>query len=214
MKKSKEKVIVGISGGVDSSVTAGILKRQGYDVVGVFMRLWKSIENKKDKLLLDEIKKIGETLDIPIRIVDVRKEFREKVVDYFLKEYAKGKTPNPCIFCNENLKFKILFQEMKKMKADYVATGHYVLTRKVKSHPPAVEAGKSKVESKEKFEYKLFEAKDKNKDQSYFLYRLKQEQLAKIIFPLGIYQKEDVRKLAKKFNLPNFEKKESQDICF
>lgn len=206
-KKNKQKVIVAMSGGVDSSVSAALLKKQGYEVIGVFMRFWKEPSLKKKDNSIKDVKKIAEILDIPLRIIDVRKKFKKEVVGYFLKEYASGRTPNPCIFCNEHIKFKILFEEMRKIKADYIATGHYALIRKLKAKSLKLKVG-------EGFQFKLLEAKDKNKDQSYFLYRLKQEQLTKIIFPLGKYKKEEVRKLAKKFNLPNFNKEESQDVCF
>ncbi len=198
-----------MSGGVDSSVSAALLKKQGFDVFGIFLRLWKTDgENNKS---LEDAKKVAKILNIELRAVDVRKKFKKEVVGYFLKEYASGRTPNPCVFCNENLKFKILFQEADKIKADYVSTGHYA---RIEKQEERSKKGENKKNINENFSYRLFEAEDKNKDQSYFLYRLKQNQLARIIFPLGEYKKEEVRKLAKKFDLPNFDKAESQDICF
>lgn len=194
MKKiDKKKIVIGMSSGVDSSTSAAILKKQGWDVTGVFLLMFD--DAKKD---IEDTKKVCEKIGITLKIVDVRKEFRDKVIKYFLREYASGKTPNPCVYCNENLKFKFLFEQMKKEKADYIASGHYARTRK------------SKGEDK----YELFEAKDKNKDQSYFLYRLKQSQLKNIIFPLGDFEKTEVRRLARDFGLPVSEKKESQDVCF
>lgn len=198
-----KKVIVGMSGGVDSSVAAALLKKQGFRVVGVYLRFWKEKnENQKNKRAISDAKGVCKILDIPLKIVDARKEFRNSVIKYFLDEYSSGKTPNPCIFCNENIKFKILLEILGKLKADYVATGHYARI---------VERGTRNMKRKKYF---LFQAKDERKDQSYFLYRLKQGQLSKILFPLGDYTKPEVRQIAKKLDLPVFEKSDSQDICF
>lgn len=192
---SQKVVLVGMSGGVDSSATAAILKSQDYDVRGAFLLFW-SENDKKNKESLKDAKKVARILRIPLSVIDARKKFRKEVVNYFLEEYKKGKTPNPCVFCNENLKFKILFDEMEKMKSDFVATGHYA--RVIKDDK----------------RYRLFQAEDKAKDQSYFLYRLNQKKLSKLIFPLGGYKKSEVRQMAKKFKLPVFEKSESQNVCF
>ena len=194
-----------MSGGVDSSVAAALLKYQGYDVTGLFMRMHKGEGVEKD---LADVINVCEKLGIPLQTVDVRRKFQKEVVKYFLSEYAAARTPNPCVFCNKNFKFKILLEEAKKIKADYVATGHYARITKIqetitKQNP------KSKIPN-----YKLKTAKDKSKDQSYFLYRLGQEELAMIIFPLGEYEKTEVKKLAKKLGLEVSEKKESQDVCF
>ncbi len=186
-----------MSGGVDSSVVAGELKKTGYQVTGVFLRFWKEKENKiDDQKEIQEVQEICNVLAIPLKIIDVREKFKREVVGYFLKEYAQGKTPNPCIFCNENIKFKILLAEMLSMDVDYIATGHYAKIIK--------KSGK----------YVLAMAEDKKKDQSYFLYRLKEKQLSKIMFPLGQYKKNVVRKKAQEFKLMVANKKESQDICF
>jgi len=190
-----------MSGGVDSAVAAAILKDQGCEVVGLFLHLWK--EKKMPSKDYVEFKRICKKLKIKSIAVNTEKEFKKKIVDYFLLEYEKGRTPNPCVICNSEIKFKIFLEKMLEMKADYVATGHYVRINK--------QQVKSK---KRKFICKLFEAKDKNKDQSYFLYGLKQKQLAKIIFPLGEMKKDEVRKLAKKLKLSVHDKKESQDVCF
>ena len=205
MKKfnqEKKKILVGLSGGVDSSVGAAILKTRGYEVEGFFLRLWRNEsarlcqglgEAREDEEIAKEIaKKIG----IEFRVIDARDKFKKEVVKYFLDEYCAGRTPNPCVFCNENLKFKILFNEADKIKADWVATGHYARIKKEKSG------------------YKLFKARDKTKDQSYFLYRLKQKQLARLIFPLGEYKKTQVKNMARKFGFATAEKKESQNACF
>jgi tRNA-specific 2-thiouridylase len=201
---SKASVVVAMSGGVDSSVAAALLKKDGYDVRGVYLRLFKDVGSKKSEASARAAAKI---LDIDFHAVDVGKDFKKKVIRYFLDEYRKGNTPNPCVVCNPELKFKLLLEMADRLKTDYLATGHYALTRKLK-----VKSSKLKV--KEKIIYKLFEAKDKNKDQSYFLYRLAQKQLSKIIFPLGGYLKSDVKELAKKFKLPAWKRKESQDVCF
>jgi len=180
-----KKVIVAMSGGVDSSVIAAILQKNGYDVVGVFMRM-------HEKSNPGDARTVAQKLKIPFMVLDVRKEFKKRVIDYFIKEYKRGNTPNPCVECNPQIKFKFLVDLATKMKADYVATGHYA---KVKNG-------------------KLFIAKDIKKDQTYFLWQLNQKQLSKIIFPLGDYIKEEVRGLAKKWKLPVAEKKDSQEICF
>lgn len=192
-----------MSAGVDSTVAAAILKNQGFDVVGVFMNFWKepsknkSAENKCCSLeSYEELKKICRTIGIKLVVANVEKEFKKEVVDYFLQEYRNGRTPNPCVVCNKEIKFKILFKKMLEMKGDYIATGHYARIKSISK------------------KYKLFQAKDKNKDQTYFLYNLSQKQLAKILFPIGEFEKSEVRKMAQKMKLPVFNKKESQDICF
>lgn len=210
-------MLVGISGGVDSSVSCALLQKKGYAVSAVFLRFWDSGE--KNNQALADAKKVCEILGVPLKVVDARADFKKTVVKYFLSEYEKGNTPNPCVFCNEKMKFKLLFDVAKKMGIDFVATGHYTrLRRKFKilnlkfQKKCTLSAGEKGVENKAGYE--LIEARDKNKDQSYFLYRLGQKQLARIIFPLGEYQKTEVRKLAEKFGLPVFDKGDSQDVCF
>jgi len=195
----KKKILVAMSGGVDSGVTATLLGDQGYEVSGIFLRLWKNSRAgyAKDKRNLADAQKISKKIGIKLKVIDARKKFRDEVVEYFLASYQKGETPNPCVFCNKNLKFKLLFKEMLKQKADLVATGHYACIKKTKADL-----------------YKLFSGRDKNKDQSYFLYTLNQRELSKIIFPLGELTKDEVRKIAIKLHLSIAEKKESQDICF
>ena len=180
-----KRVIVAMSGGVDSSVAAAILKNQGYDVVGIFMLMHKDSNSQDAKVVAKKLK-------INFKVLDVRKEFKKQVIDYTLKEHKLGNTPNPCVECNKYIKFRFLLEKMVQLKADFVATGHYV-----------------RIKNK-----RLFIAKDAKKDQSYFLWTLKQEQLKRILFPLSDYTKEQVRGLAKKLKLPVFNKKESQDICF
>jgi tRNA-specific 2-thiouridylase len=181
----KGKVIVAMSGGVDSSLAAALLKNRGYDVSGVFMRMHNKSNPKDAKIIA---KKLG----IRFKILNVQKEFKKKVVDYFISEYKKGRTPNPCVMCNKYIKFKFLIDKMLELKADFVATGHYARIRNSK----------------------LLVACDKTKDQSYFLWQLTQKQLAKIIFPIGDYTKIQVREMAKRFKLPVYNKKDSQEICF
>ncbi|MFZ2881717.1 MAG: tRNA 2-thiouridine(34) synthase MnmA, partial [Candidatus Moraniibacteriota bacterium] len=197
-KKDRKKILVGISGGVDSAVTLALLKANGYHVEAAFLLLSEK-QDKANKSLADA-KEICKILNVPLKIIDAKLKFRKKVIKYFLDEYSKGRTPNPCIFCNEHIKFKLLLKAAKELKIDYIATGHYA---KIK-----------RINKKGKLRYGLFQAKDEKKDQSYFLYRLKQEQLAKILLPLGDYTKEKIRELAKNFNLPVFNKEESQDVCF
>ncbi|MFA6284903.1 MAG: tRNA 2-thiouridine(34) synthase MnmA [Parcubacteria group bacterium] len=186
---ANKKVLIALSGGVDSAVSAALLKKQGFQIVGVFFRFFDGSSAKKS---LRKAKKVAESLDIDLEVVDVRKEFKKKIVDYFIDSYRKGVTPNPCVVCNKEMKFRSLFDLMKEYKADFVATGHYARNDKLK----------------------LLEAKDKTKDQSYFLYRLAQRELAKIVFPLGGFEKTETRRIAKKMKLPVFGNKESQDVCF
>jgi tRNA-specific 2-thiouridylase len=203
MAKHKKRVIVGMSSGVDSSVAAALLKKQGYDVVGVFMHFWKepgqdalrenkccSVESQQDA------RKVAQILDIPLYTANVAKEFKKEVVDYFLDEIKNGRTPNPCVACNERIKFNFLFKKMLEMGADYVATGHYAEIKEKKG------------------KHHLFTSCDEEKDQTYFLYNLSQQQLAKILFPVGKYKKDEIRKMAKKEKLPVFDKDDSQGICF
>ncbi|PIU78930.1 MAG: tRNA 2-thiouridine(34) synthase MnmA [Candidatus Moranbacteria bacterium CG_4_10_14_3_um_filter_44_15] len=203
--KDYKKVIIALSGGVDSAVAAALLKKQGFEVAGVFFRFFSSRTSSF------QAKKISKKLGISLKIIDARKEFKKRVIDYFIASYKKGLTPNPCVACNKEMKFQVLFDLMKKYKADYVATGHYARLGREFSIFNFQFSNNSKIS---KFSNtKLLEAKDKNKDQSYFLYRLTQKDLAKIIFPLGDYRKSEVKKIAKKMKLPVAEN-ESQDICF
>ena len=186
-----------MSGGVDSSVSAALLKKNGYDVIAVFMKFWKEPNRKNENRCCSieakrDAQRVAIKLGIPFYVIDAKKEFKKRVVDYLIKEYKKGNTPNPCVECNRWIKFNFLFEQLNKLKADFIATGHYA---RVKNG-------------------KLLIAKDIKKDQTYFLWTLKQRQLSKIIFPIGDYTKGQVRGLAKKFRLPVFEKKDSQEICF
>lgn len=189
----KKKVYVGMSGGVDSSVSALLLKQEGYDVTGVFIKVWQPdfIECtwKEDRL---DAMRVAALLDIPFMTLDLEKEYKEGVIDYMIDEYKKGRTPNPDVMCNREVKFGAFFTWAKACGADYVATGHY-----------AEHNGSSLVKSK-----------DENKDQTYFLWTLKKELLPSILFPVGNLAKSEVRMLAEKANLPVSSKKDSQGLCF
>lgn len=191
----KKRVILGISGGVDSSVAALLLKKRGYDVIAIFMKNWDDdlCTSSKD---YEDASSVCFKLDIPIHTVSFAKEYKEKVFNHFLREYKIGNTPNPDILCNTEIKFKLFFEKAKRLGADFIATGHYA---------------KKKVIDKKS---RLFKAKDLKKDQSYFLYTLKSEMLDDIIFPLEDLEKKEVRNIAKKYNLPNHNKKDSTGICF
>jgi len=207
MVKQNKKVVVGLSGGVDSSVSLMLLKKQGYEPIGVSLKysVW---ENKKN-ILRENVccsessfniaREMCKRLDVPYHIIDHQIDFKEKVIGYFLKVLKNKKTPNPCLVCNKTVKFNKLFDFAKKHKAQYVATGHYARVRK----------------NKETNKYELLKGKDEKKDQSYFLCLLNQKQLAKTIFPLGEYAKEQVYKIAQKQGFEFFTKiKQSQDLCF
>lgn len=203
-KKSNQKVFIALSGGVDSSVAAALLQKKGYDCTGVYLKLYKGRTSKQGEQYAKEVCK---KLAIPFLTYDFQKEFKQKVINYFLEEYKKGKTPNPCIVCNRELKFGLFFDRAMREGADFIATGHY--TRVANRSPSAL----SIVEGLSAF--RLLQAKDNSKDQSYFLYRLTQKQLSRTLFPIGeIGSKAEVRKLAKKIKLPTCKRSESQEICF
>jgi len=199
---SKQKVIVGLSGGVDSSVTALLLKQQGYDVTGLFMKNWEDDDDdeycasKQD--LIDAVA-VADKIGIDIEAVNFSKEYKDRVFANFLSEYEAGRTPNPDILCNAEIKFKAFLDHAMELGGDLIATGHYA---KVRENPI------------KKSHYQLLKADDGSKDQSYFLYRLNQAQLSKTLFPLGSYLKREVREIARDAGLPNAEKKDSTGICF
>ncbi|MFH1564733.1 MAG: tRNA 2-thiouridine(34) synthase MnmA [bacterium] len=209
----KNKVLCAMSGGVDSSVAAALLKKDGYNVIGVFMKFWSepsAAQNSDDAF--SDAKKVADILDIPLYTVDFKKEFKKKVVDNFLKEYSLGKTPNPCVRCNKFIKFGLLFDEMNRYGAEYAASGHYARLSKKQENNKTIKQG-AEYEVGEGG-IRLLKAKDKNKDQSYFLYNLTQDKLKKLLFPVGGYTKLEARELAKKFKLPVHGRKESQEVCF
>ncbi|MEK7180993.1 MAG: tRNA 2-thiouridine(34) synthase MnmA [Patescibacteria group bacterium] len=203
--KRKGVVFVGMSGGVDSSVTAWLLKNLGYDVTGVFMRCF-NVDGCSDGDAEDARRVAGE-IGIPFYEWDFIEEYKQRVVAYMIEGYKAGVTPNPDIECNREIKFGFFLEKALKMGADYVATGHYVKNQKSKIK-------NQNDNSKFKIVYKLFQAKDKNKDQSYFLWTLEQEQLKHCLFPIGDYVKPEVREIARKAGLSTAAKKDSQGICF
>ncbi|MDG1040308.1 MAG: tRNA 2-thiouridine(34) synthase MnmA [Polaribacter sp.] len=200
-----KRVIVGLSGGVDSSVTAHLLKEQGYEVIGLFMKNWHDdsvtisnecpwLEDSNDAMI------VADKLGIPFQVVDLSEQYKERIVDYMFDEYSKGRTPNPDVLCNREIKFDVFMDIALKLGADYVATGHYC--RK----------GEKIIDGKPV--YKLLAGRDVNKDQSYFLCQLSQKQLAKALFPIGELTKPEVREIAKKADLITADKKDSQGLCF
>ena len=208
-----------MSGGVDSSVTAGILKDKGYNVVGVHLRCWNVDGCAQQDA--EDARRAAETLGIPFYVFDFEKEYRQKVVDYMVKGYKSGITPNPDVMCNQEIKFGMFYKRAMELGADYVATGHYVRLRTLRVHPvsprelrPILKLAMANWVTAQG-SHALYAAKDGDKDQSYFLWTLTQQQLAHCLFPLGdLIKKTDVRRLAKKYKLPNAEKKDSQGICF
>lgn len=206
----KSRVFVGLSGGVDSSVSAALLKEAGYDVTGVFIKVWNPDwlpcewrEERRDAM------RVAAHLGIPFLTLDLQDEYKKGVVDYMIAEYKAGRTPNPDVMCNKEVKFGHFLKKAREMGADFVATGHYA---RITPLPPLNLRGGRLAESESGVI--LQEGADKNKDQSYFLYTLTQAELQHILFPVGHLQKDEVRKLAKKFKLPTAEKKDSQGICF
>jgi tRNA-specific 2-thiouridylase len=200
-----KRVIVGLSGGVDSSVAAYLLKEQGYEVIGLFMKNWHDdsvtisnecpwLEDSNDAML------VADKLGIPFQVVDLSEEYKERIVDYMFKEYELGRTPNPDVLCNREIKFDAFLKIALELGADYVATGHYCRKGEELINGETV--------------YKLLAGKDKNKDQSYFLCQLSQEQLSKALFPIGELTKPEVRKIAAEQDLITAEKKDSQGLCF
>jgi tRNA-specific 2-thiouridylase len=201
----KKKVVIGLSGGVDSSVAAWVLKEQGYDVTGLFMKNWhdttgllQSDCHWEDDLMFAEM--VSKKLNIPLYQVDLSVPYRQKVVDYMFAEYEKGRTPNPDVLCNREIKFDSFADEAKKLGGDFVATGHYCRKEKISVNNTLI--------------YRLLAGKDNNKDQSYFLCQLNQEQLATALFPVGDMTKPEVRKIADKLGLATAQRKDSQGICF
>jgi len=186
-----------MSGGVDSSVAAALLKQEDCDLIGVFMKFWAEPFNRCCSPESEtRARQVAKILKIPFYVFNFEKEFKKRIIDYFLREYKQGRTPNPCVVCNKKIKFGLLLEKALALNVDFVATGHYV----------RLQPRKNRIH--------LFRGKDKNKDQSYFLWQLNQKQLKHILFPIGKYTKTQVRSLAKKFNLPVLDVPESQEICF
>jgi tRNA-specific 2-thiouridylase len=195
----KKRVVIGMSGGVDSSVAALLLKQQGYDVVGLFMKNWEEEDTDEycsSKQDLIDAASVSDVIGIPLEAVNFSAEYKEKVFSRFLAEYKAGQTPNPDVLCNAEIKFKAFLDHALELGADFIATGHYAQIRKFNGT------------------CQLLKGEDGTKDQSYFLYRLNQRQLANTLFPIGHLYKRDVRKIAQDYNLSNFSKKDSTGICF
>ena len=200
-----KKVVLGLSGGVDSSVSAYLLKEQGYEVIGLFMKNWHDdsvtisdecpwLEDSNDAMI------VAEKLGIPFQTVDLSEQYKERIVDYMFNEYERGRTPNPDVLCNREIKFDVFMKIALSLGADYVATGHY--------------CRKGEIEKNGEKIYQLLSGKDNNKDQSYFLCQLTQEQLSKTLFPIGKLQKSEVRRIAAEQELVTADKKDSQGLCF
>ena len=202
---AKKKVVVGMSGGVDSSVAAYLLKEQGYDVIGVTMQIWQDEESKIQEenggccglSAVDDARKVAAQIGIPYYVMNFKKDFQEKVIDYFVDEYLHGRTPNPCIACNRYVKWESLLTRSMEIGADYIATGHY-----------------ARVEQLPNGRYAIRHSATWSKDQTYALYNLTQDQLRRTLMPVGEYEKDQIREIAKEIGLLIANKPDSQDICF
>lgn len=201
----KKKVVVGMSGGVDSSVAAYLLKEEGYEVVGVTMQIWQDEEAAAKEenggccglSAVDDARRVAQYLSIPYYVMNFKREFKENVMDYFVKEYLCGRTPNPCIACNRHVKWEALLKRSLAIGADYIATGHYAQVEKLKNG-----------------RYAICNSVTAAKDQTYALYNLTQYQLAHTLMPVGAYEKDEIRFIAEKIGLPVAHKPDSQEICF
>ncbi len=201
MNKDKT-VVIGMSGGVDSSVAAYLLKQKGYNVIGVTMKIWQEDKKKEQgscggNSAVDDARRIANKLDIPYHVMNFKQEFQKEVIDYFVEAYKSGITPNPCIMCNRKVKWESLLSKSMTIGADYIATGHYAMVIKLNNG-----------------RYALKKCKNIIKDQTYALYKLTQEQLSRTLMPVGEYSKDEIRKIAEKIDIKMADKPDSQDICF
>ena len=202
---SKGRVVIGMSGGVDSSVAAYLLKEAGYEVIGVTMQIWQDEDREKEEedggccglSAVDDARRVADSLDIPYYVMNFKQPFKENVMDYFIAEYLAGRTPNPCIACNRYVKWESLLKRSLEIGADYIATGHYAQIEKLPNG-----------------RYTLKKSATVAKDQTYALYNLTQEQLSHTLMPVGAYTKDEIREIAEKINLPVANKPDSQEICF
>ncbi|MEQ1561174.1 MAG: tRNA 2-thiouridine(34) synthase MnmA [Nitrospira sp.] len=207
----KPKVYVGVSGGVDSSVSLALLQKEGYDVTGVFLKVWNPDwlpcnwkEERRSAM------RVCATLGVPFKTMDCEEEYKKEVVDYMIREYKEGRVPNPDIFCNKYVKFGVFLKKALSDGADFIATGHYAQIR-IMNNESRIKNGKDDINNSK---FIIHESVDKEKDQSYFLYTLGQHELSHTLFPIGGMTKPEVRKLAEKFGLPTATKKDSQGLCF
>ena len=202
----RKRVVVAMSGGVDSSIAAALLVELGYEVIGVTMQIWPEMEEEIELreggccsvAAVEDARRVANALGIPYYVLNFRENFQEKVIDYFIREYSRGRTPNPCIACNRHVKFETLLRKAMGLGADYIATGHYA---RIERDP-------------DRGRYLLKKSLDDTKDQTYALYNLTQEQLARTLMPLGDYRKTETRRLARDLGLPVADKPDSQEICF
>jgi tRNA-specific 2-thiouridylase len=223
--QKRQRVVCGMSGGVDSSATAALLIEQGYDVIGITLKLWPQdcVNRAEDKCCgpqaVTDARAVCDKLDIPYYLIDEAAEFQKHVIQYFADEYKAGRTPNPCVMCNQNLKFGRLIDRANQLGADFIATGHFA---RVEFSPdtngradlPVGPDAQQRVPTKSAGRYLLKRGRDSRKDQSYFLFSLRQDQLARAIFPLGEKTKSDTREVARHCNLKTADKEESMEICF
>jgi tRNA-specific 2-thiouridylase len=221
----RQRVVCGMSGGVDSSATAALLIEQGYDVIGITLKLWPQdcVNRAEDKCCgpqaVTDARSVCDKLDIPYYLIDEAAEFQKHVIQYFADEYKAGRTPNPCVMCNQNLKFGRLIDRADQLGADFIATGHFA---RIEFSPdtngradlPVSPDERQLVPTNPKGRYLLKRGRDSRKDQSYFLFSLRQDQLARILFPLGEKTKSDTREVARHCNLKTADKEESMEICF
>ena len=217
MNARKQRVCIGMSGGVDSSVAAYLLKKEGYDVIGLTFRGWpqdcRSIEEDKccGPQAVADARMVAHSLDIPYYVIDEIDTFRREVMDYFAAEYQRGRTPNPCVICNEKVKFGSLLRKARALGAERIATGHYARICRADGSGSGREAGGENGNGRR---YELRKGRDPKKDQTYFLFSLGQEQLARVMFPIGNMTKGETRAIAKEIGLKTYGKEESQEVCF